>query len=210
MAHPADIPVLPKGHRSRPALDTVITNGVVSPPAEEQQSGKAVVNNETHSAAVNEATTASVAGSSGLTTAEKAAMSSATLTDIDGFLDDDSDDEMVIDLVKEADFRLRSVAILLILFMLKKEVASASLKASPLFLPILRDPAIALISTGSSREEWICTQVGCGKAKGKSLMAAADHISPAAHLQQLAKAGSATKESLDKINLTVIRKEYGL
>ncbi|CAI5496988.1 unnamed protein product [Closterium sp. Naga37s-1] len=70
--------------------------------------------------------------------------------------------------------------------------------------------AIALISTFSSREDWICTHAGCGKAKGKSLMAAADHISVAAHLQQLAKAGSATKQSLDKINLTAIRKECGL
>ncbi|CAI5486962.1 unnamed protein product [Closterium sp. Naga37s-1] len=151
-----------------------------------------------------------MAGGSGLSVSDKADMS-AGLTDADGFLDDDSDDEMLID-DKEAGFRLRSVAILLIHFMLEKEISSlaaASLKASPLFLPLLRDPAIAFISTSSSREDWICTQTGCGKAKGRSFMAAADHISIATHLQQLTKAGSATKESLDKLNLSAIRK-YGM
>ncbi|CAI5508575.1 unnamed protein product, partial [Closterium sp. Naga37s-1] len=69
---------------------------------------------------------------------------------------------------------------------------------------------IAFVSTGSSREDWICTQTGCVKAKGKSFMSAADHITVAAHLQQLEKPGSATKASLDRMNLTVIRKEYGL
>ncbi|CAI5499550.1 unnamed protein product [Closterium sp. Naga37s-1] len=176
MAHPADAFVLPKGQRSRPALDPPASTGVDS-----STGLQAPASNDKDKPA------SSAAGGSGLSAADKATLPSFGLTDADDFIDDDSDDEMLIDLVKEAG-------------------SAALLKASSLFLPILRDPAIALVSTGSSREDWICTQMGCGKAKGKSLMAAADHISAAAHLLELAKAGSATKESLDKLNLDVIRK----
>ncbi|CAI5509807.1 unnamed protein product [Closterium sp. Naga37s-1] len=66
-----------------------------------------------------------------------------------------------------------------------------------------------LISTGSNREEWVCTQDGCGKAKGKSFMAASDHVASAAHMLHLEKFGTATRVSLEKANLTIVRKEYG-
>ncbi|CAI5488878.1 unnamed protein product [Closterium sp. Naga37s-1] len=88
-------------------------------------------------------------------------------------------------------------------------VTAASLPASPLITPILLDPAIVLISTGGNREEWICTQVGCGKAKGKSFMSAADHITTANHLIHLEQLGSATRASLEKASLNVTRKDYG-
>ncbi|CAI6003908.1 unnamed protein product [Closterium sp. NIES-64] len=87
--------------------------------------------------------------------------------------------------------------------------SAASLRTSALTTPILKDPAIALVSTGSIREEWICTQVGCGKAKGKTFMSAADHIASATHLLNLEKLGTATKVSMDKANLTGLKKEYG-
>ncbi|CAI5954603.1 unnamed protein product [Closterium sp. NIES-64] len=85
----------------------------------------------------------------------------------------------------------------------------ASLPASPLITPIPLDPAIVLISTGGNREEWICTQVGCGKAKGKSFMSTADHITTANHLIHLEQLGSATCASLEKASLNVTRKDYG-
>ncbi|CAI5492660.1 unnamed protein product [Closterium sp. Naga37s-1] len=88
--------------------------------------------------------------------------------------------------------------------------AAASLPASPLITPILLDPAMVLISTGGNREEWICTQVGCGKAKGKSFMTAADHVTSANHLIHLEKLGSATRVSLERASLNVTKKEYGL
>ncbi|CAI5949663.1 unnamed protein product [Closterium sp. NIES-64] len=86
---------------------------------------------------------------------------------------------------------------------------TASLRTSVLVTPILKDPAIALTSTGSNREEWICTQVCCGKAKGKTLMAVADHIVSTTHLLNPEKLGTATKVSLDKANLANLKKEYG-
>ncbi|CAI5522922.1 unnamed protein product [Closterium sp. Naga37s-1] len=222
MSHPADVTVLPKGQRSRPAADKLTSNGVDGPPALDQQSRSVIADNVAQKDNISAVTDKlkgvdlSVPGGSGLSVADKAAMNA------DGYLDEDSDDEMLIDLDKEAASRLRSVIILLIPMMLEKEVSSVietvkalikratSLKASSLMLPILRDPAIAFVSTGGSREDWICTQAGCGKAKGKSFMSAADHITVAAYLQQLEKPGAATKASLDRMNLSVIRKEYGL
>ncbi|CAI5940392.1 unnamed protein product [Closterium sp. NIES-65] len=88
-------------------------------------------------------------------------------------------------------------------------LAASSLSTSALITPILKDPAIALISTGSNREEWICRQLYCGKAKGKSFMAAADHIVSATHLLNLEKLGTATKVSLDKAVLASLKKDYG-
>ncbi|CAI5965640.1 unnamed protein product [Closterium sp. NIES-64] len=309
MSHPADVPVLPKGQRSRPAANNPISNNVDGQPALDQHSRSVSTDNEAQKNNISAVTDklkgidVSVPGGSGLS-ADKAAMTAY------GDSDEDSDDEMLIDLDKEAESRLRSVVILLIPMMLEKEISSvsfikesdalwvqkkdvvyqpltnmgqlvtlhwlhaedlsyarekamnplaievmirgvsaaveldllhdrlatyklkstqkpaflrctclhrvlhpvtaASLKASSLVLPILRDPAIALVSTGGSREDWICTQAGCGKAKGKSFMSAADHITVAAHLQQLEKPGSATKASLDRLNLTAIRKDYNL
>ncbi|CAI7862989.1 unnamed protein product, partial [Closterium sp. NIES-54] len=54
--------------------------------------------------------------------------------------------------------------------------AAASVKATALLLSILWDPPLALISTGSNREEWLCTQAACKKAYGKCFMTAADHV----------------------------------
>ncbi|CAI5997063.1 unnamed protein product [Closterium sp. NIES-64] len=88
--------------------------------------------------------------------------------------------------------------------------ATASLPASPLITPILLDPAIVLISTGGNREEWICTQVGCRKAKGRSFISAADHITSANHLIHLEQLGSATRASLDKASLNNTKKDYGI
>ncbi|CAI5997521.1 unnamed protein product [Closterium sp. NIES-64] len=85
----------------------------------------------------------------------------------------------------------------------------ASLPASPLITPVLLDPAMVLVSTGGNREEWLCTQVGCGKAKGKSFMTATEHITSANHLIHLEKLGSATRASLERAGLNVTKKEYG-
>ncbi|CAI5496606.1 unnamed protein product [Closterium sp. Naga37s-1] len=68
--------------------------------------------------------------------------------------------------------------------------------------------SFVLISTGSNREEWLCTLESCGKTHGKSFMAAADHITSASHLLGLEKLGAATRSSLEKLGLHVIRKEY--
>ncbi|CAI5499380.1 unnamed protein product [Closterium sp. Naga37s-1] len=68
--------------------------------------------------------------------------------------------------------------------------------------------AFVLISTGSNREEWLCTLESCGKTHGKSFMAAVDHITSASHLLGLEKLGAATRSSLEKLGLHVIRKEY--
>ncbi|CAI7853742.1 unnamed protein product [Closterium sp. NIES-54] len=70
-------------------------------------------------------------------------------------------------------------------------------------------PAIVLISTGGNREEWICTLVGCGKAKGRSFISAADHITSANHLIHLEQLGSAKRASLDKASLNNT-KDYGI
>ncbi|CAI5945295.1 unnamed protein product [Closterium sp. NIES-64] len=86
--------------------------------------------------------------------------------------------------------------------------AAASLRASPLITPLLLDAAFVLISTGSNREEWLCTLESCGKTHGKFFMAAADHITSASHLLGLEKLGAATRSSLEKLGLHVIRKEY--
>ncbi|CAI5955222.1 unnamed protein product [Closterium sp. NIES-64] len=84
----------------------------------------------------------------------------------------------------------------------------ASLRTSPLITPLLLDAAFVLISTGSNREEWLCTLESCGKTHGKSFMAAADHITSVGHLLGLEKLGAATRSSLEKLGLHVIRKEY--
>ncbi|CAI6011425.1 unnamed protein product [Closterium sp. NIES-65] len=46
------------------------------------------------------------------------------------------------------------------------------------------------------------------RIKGLSFMAAADHITSASHLLGLEKLGAATRRSLEKLGLHVIRKEY--
>ncbi|CAI5518934.1 unnamed protein product [Closterium sp. Naga37s-1] len=237
------------------------------------------------------------ASGSGLSVAEKAAMSSLKQQD-DDFIDDDSDDELELDITCDLLARIRYTAILLVPFFLQPElgsviltvrtllkkvwssalspgaadgakiqilqpafvartkycrlqlsllreddivivrqkvvdyqrltrlllipvilyhiltsrfhVAAASLRTSPLVTPLLQDPAIAFVSTGCNREEWICTQIGCGKAKGKSFMTAADHVAAANHLIQLEKIGTATRVTMDKAVLAPLRKDYGM
>ncbi|CAI7812957.1 unnamed protein product [Closterium sp. NIES-53] len=123
MSHPADVPALPKGQRSRHAADTLASNGVTGPPAVDQQLGSVNVDNEATKDNISTVTdklngvNVSKPGGSGLSVADKAAM------DEDGYLDKDSDDEMLIDLDKEAASLLRSVVILLIPMMLEKEVS---------------------------------------------------------------------------------------
>ncbi|CAI5966950.1 unnamed protein product [Closterium sp. NIES-64] len=87
---------------------------------------------------------------------------------------------------------------------------AASFGTSPLVTPLLMDAAFILISTGSNREEWLCTQASCGKAHGESFVTAADHVTFASHLLGLEKLGAATRLSLEKLNLNTIRKEYGI
>ncbi|CAI6000167.1 unnamed protein product [Closterium sp. NIES-65] len=91
-----------------------------------------------------------------------------------------------------------------------KEGLSASLRVNPLRLPIVLDPAVALISTGNLREEWLCTQTGYRKAHGTFLMDDAAHIKQANHLQHLETLGTATKPTLEKASLSAIRKDYGI
>ncbi|CAI5953995.1 unnamed protein product [Closterium sp. NIES-65] len=74
--------------------------------------------------------------------------------------------------------------------------------------PLLLDAAFVQISTGSNREEWLCTLNSCGKTHGKSFMSAADHITSASHLLGLEKLGATTLSSLEKLNLHLIRKDY--
>ncbi|CAI6005339.1 unnamed protein product [Closterium sp. NIES-64] len=50
----------------------------------------------------------------------------------------------------------------------------------------------------------------CGKAHGKTFMAAADHVTSASPLLGLEKLGVATRASLEKLSLHVIRKDYGI
>ncbi|CAI5458057.1 unnamed protein product, partial [Closterium sp. Yama58-4] len=177
----------------------------------------------------NETLPEATASGSGLSLEEKLQSLRVPAPD-SGFLEDDYDEELEVSVKTEVFNRVRYMAILLLPEALALEVASvittvrtlmkrvwtsslsdaASLPASPLITPILLDPAMVLISTGGNREEWICTQVGCGKAKGKSFMTAADHVTSANHLIHLEKLGSATRASLERASLNVTKKDYGI
>ncbi|CAI5974163.1 unnamed protein product [Closterium sp. NIES-64] len=175
--------------------DPITTPAPVVDGAEKQGSNDAVtVNAVTDNAAqsVKESATttaADVAGGSGLSVEEKFQDNQAPIAVLDEFLEDDEDEELEIDIAKEDAF-------------------PASLRTSALVTPILKDPSIALVSTGSNREEWICTQVCCGKAKGKTFLAAADHIISSTHLLNQEKMGTATKASMDKAALAGLKKDY--
>ncbi|CAI5480253.1 unnamed protein product [Closterium sp. Yama58-4] len=217
MSHPADFPTLPKGPRTKTA------DNAAAPtlPAVNQQES---VTGDNATSGVNNVMADSAAHkvSDPAGTSHDQAASSALLTDADGFIDEGSDYELELDLSTEVAVTLRSTAVLLIPFILHLEIAcvldalkmlikrAASLKASAFILPLLRDPALALISTGTNREEWLCKQEGCGKAHGKSFMTSAAHIATAAHMLHLEEAGAATKQSLEKMSLNAIRKEYGV
>ncbi|CAI5533646.1 unnamed protein product, partial [Closterium sp. Naga37s-1] len=91
MAHPADVLTLPKGPHSRPALDPSASTG-----ADNSNGLQAPVINDKDKSA------SSAANGSGLTAADKVNIRSVGLTVDDDFINDDSDNEMAIDLVEEA------------------------------------------------------------------------------------------------------------
>ncbi|CAI5506049.1 unnamed protein product [Closterium sp. Naga37s-1] len=93
MSHPADILALAKGKRSRLALDPPAPTGADSSTGLQAPA----INDKDKSAS-------SAAGGSGLSAADKATIPAVGLTDAEDFIDDDSDDEMAIDLVKEVGF----------------------------------------------------------------------------------------------------------
>ncbi|CAI5515311.1 unnamed protein product [Closterium sp. Naga37s-1] len=75
---------------------------------------------------------------------------------------------------------------------------------------ILKDPALVLVSTAGNREEWVCLLECCEKAKGSSFEQAAHHALSQRHRGGLGKQGAATRVLKDKLNLRVLRKEYGI
>ncbi|CAI6011593.1 unnamed protein product [Closterium sp. NIES-65] len=311
----------PPPHTNQPEVDQPVVDqsDVNQLVPEREPADKHIASDEINTALNNETTAATfvstsrlpapAAGSSGLSVEDKIQSSQPAIMVEQQFLEDDSDEELDIDIAKEDAFRLRYTVILLIPMVLSQEIKaiiaavrllmqkvwcssltpnagvtaniqemtpgfvaktrlcrlqisfldkrdahhikfhvfeyqktnSPSIKciwqhtedlsylkekaAHPLAIEVLfkRVPAkytvagcaegfaaIALVSTGSNREEWICTQVCCGKTKGKTFMAAAEHIVSASHLLNLEKLGTATKASLDKLNLAHLKKDYGL
>ncbi|CAI5519012.1 unnamed protein product [Closterium sp. Naga37s-1] len=75
---------------------------------------------------------------------------------------------------------------------------------------ILRDPALVLISTGGSREDWIRVQEACSKAHGTRFIQAETHVKSVQHCTALLKGGAASRVSKGKLKVIPIRKEYGL
>ncbi|CAI5528415.1 unnamed protein product [Closterium sp. Naga37s-1] len=75
---------------------------------------------------------------------------------------------------------------------------------------ILRDPALTLISTGGSREDWICVQEECGKAHGTSFTQAEGHVKSVQHCTALLKGGAASRASKGKLKVIPVRKEFGM
>ncbi|CAI5935386.1 unnamed protein product [Closterium sp. NIES-64] len=127
--------------------------------------------------------------SSGLSLEEKLAALTSAHADADDFTDDDSDDELEFDVTKDLVAKQRFTAILLIPFILQQEMAN-------------------VILTVRMLEEWICTQLSCGKAHGKLFVAAAEHITSARHLHGQEEIGAVTRATLGTVNLKGIRKEY--
>ncbi|CAI5930392.1 unnamed protein product [Closterium sp. NIES-65] len=192
MSHKGKAKVLPEA----PSLDAPppSTAPASSMPASKDK-GKAPVDDSN-----NVSLTDAPASELGISQEEKL-RSLRTIIPDSGFIEGDSDEELKVEVKTEAFHRVRYTVILLLPVTLALEVASvittvqtllrrvyrvaASLPASPLITPIRLDPAIVLISTEGNRKEWICTQVGCGKAKRKSFMTAANHITSANHLIHL-------------------------
>ncbi|CAI5505060.1 unnamed protein product [Closterium sp. Naga37s-1] len=88
--------------------------------------------------------------------------------------------------------------------------AAASMKLSSAMKTLLADPAMAFISTGGVREEWLCAQEDCGKAHDTSFEKAVEHVQSVRHGTGLLKAGAATRLSKGKQNLAHVKKEFGL
>ncbi|CAI5953130.1 unnamed protein product [Closterium sp. NIES-64] len=61
--------------------------------------------------------------------------------------------------------------------------AAASMKLSPALKILLADPAIALVSSGGAREEWVCAQEDCEKAHGSSFEKAVEHVQSIRHVE---------------------------
>ncbi|CAI5969328.1 unnamed protein product [Closterium sp. NIES-64] len=172
----------PKGSRKAVVDPLVADTNTLTDPALSTTGGKNEESVITAAQVVDNA-----AGSSGLSVEEKC----DTIVDLDDAVEelvDDSDDELDVDF--------------------KADELSASLRVNPLILPIVLDPAVALISTGNLRGEWLCTQTGYRKAHGTSLMDVAAHIKLANHLQHLETLGTPTKPTLEKASLSAIKKDY--
>ncbi|CAI5963640.1 unnamed protein product [Closterium sp. NIES-64] len=200
----------PKGRSTKVAVDVTLPDDLLSDPivtpvpagVDSEEQGPADTVNTTSDKAAGHGSAmltaaAAVAGRSGLSVEEKSQMHEAPVPAAEDFLEDDSDEELDIDIAKEDAFRLRFTAILLIPMVLLQEIKAII-------------AAVRLLMTKvCNREEWICTQVCCGKAKGKTFMAAADHITSATHLLNLEKLGTATKASMDKSILASLKNDYG-
>ncbi|CAI5497744.1 unnamed protein product [Closterium sp. Naga37s-1] len=89
-------------------------------------------------------------------------------------------------------------------------INAASLPLDARVKKILRDPALVLISTGGSREDWLCVQEACGKVHGSSFSQALVHVKSVQHCTALLQGGSASRRSRGKMNLIPVRKEFGL
>ncbi|CAI5502629.1 unnamed protein product [Closterium sp. Naga37s-1] len=75
---------------------------------------------------------------------------------------------------------------------------------------ILKDPALVLVSMAGNREEWVCLLECCEKGKGSSFEQATHHVLSQRHRGGFAKQGAATCALKDKLNLRVLRKEFGI
>ncbi|CAI5494692.1 unnamed protein product [Closterium sp. Naga37s-1] len=91
-----------------------------------------------------------------------------------------------------------------------QEVRPAATVATATTRIILKDPALVLVSTAGNREEWVCLLDCCEIGKGSSFEQAAHHVLSQRHRGGLVKQGAATRALKDKLNLRVLRKEYGI
>ncbi|CAI5500645.1 unnamed protein product [Closterium sp. Naga37s-1] len=90
------------------------------------------------------------------------------------------------------------------------KIRAASLPLDARVKKILRDPAVVLVSTGGSREEWLCVQEACGKAHGSSFTQALAHVKSVQHCTAILQGDAASRKSRGKMNFLPIRKEFGL
>ncbi|CAI7869369.1 unnamed protein product, partial [Closterium sp. NIES-53] len=105
----------PKSQRSKPAADSdaSVDVNILPDPASKHGDGKMMGSDEVNSTGSNnDNTNDAIANGYGLFAQEKASTSTiaggSALTDADSFLEDDSDDDMVVDLDKEVVNMLRS------------------------------------------------------------------------------------------------------
>ncbi|CAI5969383.1 unnamed protein product [Closterium sp. NIES-64] len=102
----------------------------------------------------------------------------------DGYLSDDSDEH------------------------LEPDSLSTVIALKPPLKRIMKDPAIILTSTGGSREDWVCVQTACEKARGNRFEQATAHIASARHKGGLRKEGSTTRASKYSQKLPPFKKEF--